>query len=377
MPPLERDGQLLMNTKYALENEPDVLPRAERRWILNRIIDENVHMDLLRALIDKGYNHANSILDIPFSRRDMCKYKSTEDRLHYATNQNSARNIAFEQARREGFRWIFIFDGNGFVSSDTWNAILNAVDIAERRDQRAVMIPMVRWNHPQNTSTLNASSTVDDILSAVPFFSEPQIGFRNDLLDITEVPYDENLKYGVMNKLDLLDRCGYLSTKNLKRTDEKQDVRRSMAHRRSHPWTHATCHCGSFRLSYHSRKERLRPKQVGTDRVVERKRRSEAFSKNLPSANRCGLWIRLWPWPAEDAMRFANDGGIGDAPANEIASNFCREIGTESLTEVIRCRASVRDTSKQLFRRKLHAACGDIRTDRKRRHKQPVADRRG
>eukprot|EP00939_MAST-03C_sp_MAST-3C-sp1_P002749 g2749.t1 len=371
MPPLERNGQLLRNTMYALENEAKDIPRIERRWILNRIIDPNLHASVRREIVRHGYNRPEQIIDIPFESEHMCAKRSSQDRVHYTTNQNAARNQAYRRGMQDGFRWILIFDGNGFLSNGQSEALLRAIDIAERRRQRAIVVPMIRLNVPQAETFLNESTTVEEIMSAVPFFSEPQIGFRNDLLDPAELPYDEDLKYGVMNKLDLLDRCGYLSTSNLHRSEHAKEKRR----RRSRSWTHETCHCGSFRLSYRSAREPLTPNTLDIDSDALESTIRRAYQKNIRSARRCGLWLRLYPWPEERAVDFLSEKGMSASRVSDHekrgAVDRCRSIGLKSTAEIIRCRASVREQSKIEFRRLIDGTCDvSIRQDRKRRHHQ-------
>ena len=124
MPPLESLGQLSMNTLYALENEPKELWNARRRWILNRVFDQDQHDDILTMLQRNGYG-SDDILDISLNEDLLCSMPNEYERLLYTTNQNGARNAAYREAVRDGFRWILIFDGNGFVTLDTWNSIRN------------------------------------------------------------------------------------------------------------------------------------------------------------------------------------------------------------------------------------------------------------
>ena len=347
MPPLEIKGQLLSNTKYALEHERETLPRTRKRWILNRIVDSEIHDQILGMLQYYGYGH-DDIIDIPFEPEKMCALRNGDDRVHYVANQNAARNMGYEAGLRDGFRWIFVFDGNGFVSDDQWNAILDAVDYSERHDKRALLVPMVRTRVRNDPSFLNASTSLMSIMNHQPYFAEPQIGFRNDLLPLGSMPYNEDLKYGVMNKLDLLDLCGFLNTR-------KFNDKTARAH--GQYLNTNNCHCGHYQLR-RAHRELLKPDDLDpTIKNVDKKiktRHAAAMKQNVPLAKKCGLWVRLYPSPSDNAMEYADDGGQKLLPLKTV---HCKNIGVRSLIDVIRCRASVRVEAKKQFRRSLYSIC--------------------
>jgi hypothetical protein len=94
MPPLESNGQLAMNTLYALEHEPKELWNAKRRWILNRIFDRDQHDEILGMLRENGYG-SDDILDITLNENVLCSMPNAYEKLLYTTNQNGARNAAY------------------------------------------------------------------------------------------------------------------------------------------------------------------------------------------------------------------------------------------------------------------------------------------
>lgn len=200
MPPLESSGQLYMNTLYALEHEPKELWNAKRRWILNRIFDKKQHDLILNALYENGYD-SNDILDMELNEDVLCSMPNSYEKLLYTTNQNGARNAAYREAIRDGFRWVLIFDGNGFVSRDTWNSIRNSLREADENNKRVVQIPMIRLAEPQNPATLNEMTTLDDLILNPQLsngaLAEAQIAFRRDLLPHGFTPYDTRSGYGV------------------------------------------------------------------------------------------------------------------------------------------------------------------------------------
>ena len=349
MPPLESRGQLLINTKYALEQEQFNLPRTRKRWILNRILDQQLHNEILGLLQDHGYG-PEDIIDIPFESEKMCALRNSDDRMHYITNQNAARNLAYETGLRDGFRWIFVFDGNGFVSNDQWDSILGAVDHSERHNQRAMLVPMVRMHSANDATFLNSSTSLMSIMNEQPHFAEPQIGFRNDLLPSGSMPYNEDLKYGVMNKLDILDLCGFLNTRKFNDMTSK---------RYGSYLKKSNCHCGNFQLRSASR-ELLKPDDLDpTLKGYEEKmnvRHNYGMKTNVRLAKKCGLWVRLYPLPTDDAIEYANDGGTSSLSLTS-KTTHCKNVGVRSLIDVIRCRASVRVEAKKQFRRELYSVC--------------------
>jgi hypothetical protein len=164
LPPLEGVGQIRRNTAYALANEPKVLPGGHRRWILNRIANATEHRLIKSMLAEHGYADKD-VIDIPFNRTALCgdssgrQHQTAENvmewganpstrakernersrnsrisnaRRLYATHQNGARNEAFRMAQRDGFRWILVFDGNGFLTAEAWAGIADAAMRAER-----------------------------------------------------------------------------------------------------------------------------------------------------------------------------------------------------------------------------------------------------
>jgi hypothetical protein len=94
MPPLESLGQLSMNTLYALENEPKDLWNLKRRWILNRVFDQDQHDEITTMLRENGYD-TDDILDISLNEDVLCSMPNAYEKLLYLTNQNGARNAAY------------------------------------------------------------------------------------------------------------------------------------------------------------------------------------------------------------------------------------------------------------------------------------------
>eukprot|EP00941_MAST-03F_sp_MAST-3F-sp1_P000882 g882.t1 len=363
MPPLEKVGQVRENTEYALLNEPLHLPKTERRWILNRIVNETEHQLLKELLASHGFSGAQ-VLDIPFQKTKFCHNVTTEESLLYVTNQNAARNLAFQQGIMDNFRWIMVFDGNGFVSHDIWNRIVHSLEEAESYNKKVVEIPMVRLNYPQRVNKVNATTTIYDLYkyssddmssSLLGSFTESQLAIRNDLLPLGHVPYENKLGYGHMNKQELFALCGHTiwGRDGKKVSVQNNEFLREM----SKFWTPNLCHCSSViaRLAW---KESFRMHNKNSDpypgihdgkwkRMAEKVRRS-----NLKIVRQCGLWLRLWPWPEEkDSLEILKK------------KKNCIRGGTRSLTEDCACRGALREVSKKNFAdniKKIRSQCENI-----------------
>ena len=162
--------------------------------------------------------------------------------------------------------------------------------------------------------------------------------FRNDLLPLGSMPYNEDLKYGVMNKLDLLDLCGFLNTRKF--NDKTARTHGQYLNQNN-------CHCGHYQLR-RAHRELLKPDDLDpTMKNVDKKiktRHAAAMKQNVPLAKKCGLWVRLYPSPSDNAMEYADDGGQKLLPSKTV---HCKNIGVRSLIDVIRCRASVRVEAKK------------------------------
>lgn len=264
----------------------------------------------------------------------------------YMTHQNSARNAAFSQGLKDGFRWMLIFDGNGFVSNGQWQGIRGAIAEAESQGQKVLIVPMVRMHEPATPAKLNASTPMRDVLQASPRLAEPQIGFRADLLPPGLMPYNENLKYGMMNKMDLLDLCGGLHVSQFNNASKKKF---------GSFWTKKMCHCGKYIHGRFVEREFLESSRLDISADLRAAANARAFHTNTNVSKKCGLWLRLWPWPDDNALDFVEDGGLWHA--GQAKTHHCKSVGVESLVDSIRCRASARREGHIRFRNRLRGIC--------------------
>lgn len=138
---------------YILKEEP-VLPDCEKRWILNKFVDEAYQEKCLDLI--KAAGHAYHI--IPFDRPSFGNYfldatgmppwlhpykwepNFTGSALHMSalewitrhksqllSHPNHARNIALEFGTKEA-EWTLPFDGSCFFTAATWRTFVKSLD---------------------------------------------------------------------------------------------------------------------------------------------------------------------------------------------------------------------------------------------------------
>lgn len=179
MPPLQRTGQLLWNTVYALEHEAQ-FPDCQKRWVLNKIVNQTIKAALLEVLNKHGYG-SQDIVDIKI---DLSKLESANATTweRSVITQNAGRNAAIEDGVRAGSRWLLVFDGNQFLTNEGWQGIVASADRAEIRGLKYFKVPMYRLRKIQDPSWLNNSAVYASLRDYVPVKGESQIVLRGDAL---------------------------------------------------------------------------------------------------------------------------------------------------------------------------------------------------
>jgi hypothetical protein len=179
MPPLQRPGQLLWNTVYALEHEAQ-FHDCEKRWVLNKIVNQTMKAALLEVLNKHGYG-SQDIVDIKIGVLKL-KGANTTTWERSVITQNAGRNAAIEDGVRAGSRWLLIFDGNQFLTDEGWQGIVASADRAEKRGLKYFKVPMYRLTKIQDPSWLNNSAVYASLRDNVPVKGESQIAIRGDAL---------------------------------------------------------------------------------------------------------------------------------------------------------------------------------------------------
>lgn len=218
LPPRHGPEEMLSHLRFTLEHEPE-LAGCRKHWVLNRIADTRVEATCIDLIRQAGHEYIrlpfemkqyarrfNDGSDLPPgmdrvdpARNDIAfdaaslalEWKYRHKNL-YAIGVNEARNVALD-AGRSIARWTLPWDAACFVTHDSWAQIceLAASDPAALH----LVVPLARIR--DNTVLLRAGAVSASL-------TEPQIGFRND----SQTRFDENLRYGNLNKAALLKRLG-------------------------------------------------------------------------------------------------------------------------------------------------------------------------
>jgi hypothetical protein len=216
--PRHKLGQARSNLQFVLEHEPE-LEHCEKRWIVNRIIDQQEEQKIIKLLND--YNQP--FLHIPFIEKEYKKIRldleclptpnylyseefeklsdEHKDRVltaiyrlknNYVMNNNGARNVALRDGKLRG-KWVLPWDGNCFLTSNAWKQIYH--DITNSPWYQYFTVPMTRII---DNSELHSSD-----FSPSPI-EEPQLVFRKDSTE----EFNEDFWYGRRPKVELFWRLG-------------------------------------------------------------------------------------------------------------------------------------------------------------------------
>lgn len=218
LPPRHGTEDTYNNLRFILEHEPD-LPGCEKRWLLNRFLDKSIE----KKCIDLIETHGQRRHIIPF---DIAAYQNTfldptgigkaynpfttYGRPNHAAphplaiewflrhksqaliNINMARNHALDHGRDDA-EWTLPLDGSCYFTAEGWSRLVE--DLNADPDALYGIIPMARIDNNDRLSDATWQPVLDE---------EPQIAFRRDAPD----RFDERLRYGNRNKVELLVRLG-------------------------------------------------------------------------------------------------------------------------------------------------------------------------
>lgn len=224
LPPRHSSEQALTNLKFTLEHEL-AFPRVTKHWVLNRLIDTELEQQLIHLLESKNTTYTV----IPFDLKEYEKISYTyhymktvkgsgKDIIHtrayetnysenkylrvdesiqhgknvYVTNQNIARNKMLEIGLQSEADWIFPWDGNCFLTKESFLSIYNGLSTINSF-QRYAAAPMARAT--SNEQLLEKDFTANPV-------EEPQVMFRRD----AQARFNPKLPYGRRNKVEMLQR---------------------------------------------------------------------------------------------------------------------------------------------------------------------------
>jgi len=192
LPPRHEEGQTLRNLKYMLENEPD-FDDVEKIWIVNRIIDPDYEAEIIEALGDRRK------YVISFDQDIYSQQNTFEDKYHYITNVNAARNMCLDIGFNEKCDIVMPFDGNCFFTLEGWYYTRN--DIANNFLSPYFMVPMARC---KSYDDLTAPPMTKELYTIGRMKrhdeTEPQVAFGRD----HDVRFNTSFKYSEASKVELL-----------------------------------------------------------------------------------------------------------------------------------------------------------------------------
>lgn len=215
LPPRHEQGENLRALEYILRHEP-VFSECRRSWVLNRLTDPGEKQEITRLIASAG----DSFIDIPFDERQhyeaflditglpmrrrawgqanivardkplelewMLRHKS-----QCLININYARNRALESGRATA-DWTLVLDGGVVFSDDGWSDFVSGV---ERSPTARIALINLR-----RSVDWNAIESIPDPQDP----EEPQMAFHRDSSEL----FNEQLRYGNRNKVELLRRLG-------------------------------------------------------------------------------------------------------------------------------------------------------------------------
>jgi hypothetical protein len=196
LPPRHPEGQTRRNLAYILENEPDY--GAERVWLLNRIVDSSEREAIIKLLGNERF------LEIEINWENYSKLSAVEDKWHYLTNVNRARNTLIEIGFGQGADLVLPLDGSCFFRDDGWTIFF---DIAYSHPFDGFFsIPMSRCAKIQDLH--ESRPKISEFWSfgkkTIFAMTEPQIAFGKD----HDAVFSLNAKYSMASKVELLWRLG-------------------------------------------------------------------------------------------------------------------------------------------------------------------------
>tara|TARA_R110000751_G_C13672747_1_gene470457 strand:- start:78 stop:833 length:756 start_codon:yes stop_codon:yes gene_type:complete len=179
MPPRDAPGSRLHALEYILLNEP-TLKQAKKLWLLNRILDDDYRKQVAELLA----RYSQPYIAVPFDK----SLEPTVDVMRgEGININAARNLSVKLGHALA-AWSVVLDGDCFFETEEdWNVVLEEM---EKDSFKYLSVPSQRMGG-----------------SAL---GEPMLAFHRE----SDLRFNETLKFGKSEKLELLFRLGHDDTPN-------------------------------------------------------------------------------------------------------------------------------------------------------------------
>ena len=204
LPPRHDSEQTLRNLRFILENE-ETFQDTEKRFLLNRIVDEDKLKAIKAMLDDFGFKYD----EIPFDWAEYRALRTREYRIRYFTNVNPARNRCLQLAATSVYDpdVVLPLDGGTFIRRDGWGAL----------DTTALMHPddgffaMPTWRLTKYEEAIDCD--IAPVVREEYKFSGGQtvVSTRECSLVFTrnaDACFNEGLTYADVDKVELLWRLG-------------------------------------------------------------------------------------------------------------------------------------------------------------------------
>ena len=211
-------GPTLENLRFMLTQDPRI-EGCTRKFILNRIIDPDIEARII-ALLDRhqlpwlrlpfdpehyrrisfdvdifgqpGFLSAPGYADLDPSEQDQAQSAVNRSKTLYAMNTNGARNMALLDGQGQA-EWILPWDGNCFVTADSWDAI--RADMQAQPGRKVFTVPMA---HMRDRAALLQGGPIPEPIE------EPQLIFRSG----ADLWFNEAVADGHGPKVELLRHLG-------------------------------------------------------------------------------------------------------------------------------------------------------------------------
>lgn len=215
LPPRHSASSNLRTTEYIIRREPR-FQDSERIWIVNKLVSQQEKSALTGLLEQYGekfidlpfdekahYDEFLDITGIPFT--DRCRTGTSRladlDPIfkEWALRHKSQKLIGINQARnqvlefgRSRYDWTLVLDGGVMFTPAGWKDFVAAVKAPlEARFAVIAMRRALSWSD-------------DDTMDGAASPEEPQLAFHCQSSEV----FDERLRYGNRNKVELLSRLG-------------------------------------------------------------------------------------------------------------------------------------------------------------------------
>jgi len=175
---------------------------CEKRFLINRVYDD----DKRRRLIDAIQANSFYVDVIPFEEDAFNSLGSDQEKAHYLTNVNSARNYCVKQSLDAGADVVCPMDGGMFFRDDGW--IRFSIVCEENPDDGFFSFATWRVESVEDMLNMQVPPT---LYSTYKFGKVSTVGLTEFQLAFTQHAdclFDEALPYGREDKVELLYRLG-------------------------------------------------------------------------------------------------------------------------------------------------------------------------